>query len=89
MPIISSVINTFLSLTPRSSTFPTKLEPLDEENDPLVDKEDASSSGGSTERCELKIEGMTCGSCVEVRSASGSYLVVQSLTKSRRLLKEC
>jgi Cu+-exporting ATPase len=33
---------------------------------PLTEYEPLGKSPGLTERCELRIEGMTCGSCVEV-----------------------
>lgn len=32
------------------------------------------SPSSTSEKCELRIEGMTCGSCVEVRSAYTDYL---------------
>jgi Cu+-exporting ATPase len=40
---------------------PGKLELPLAENEPL-----GTSLGSKTEKCELRIEGMTCGSCVEV-----------------------
>ena len=33
---------------------------------PLLEHEPLGTPLGKTERCELRIEGMTCGSCVEV-----------------------
>jgi Cu+-exporting ATPase len=33
---------------------------------PLLENEPLGSPLGKTEKCELRIEGMTCGSCVEV-----------------------
>jgi Cu+-exporting ATPase len=33
---------------------------------PLMENEPLGKSPGLTERCELRIEGMTCGACVEV-----------------------
>ncbi|SRR6266702_4566540 len=33
---------------------------------PLTENEPLGKSPGHTEGCELRIEGMTCGSCVEV-----------------------
>jgi len=38
---------------------------LKEESDGLL--ADVKSDGPQIERCELKLEGMTCGACVEVR----------------------
>lgn len=35
---------------------------------PLYENEPLGSPIGKTEKCELRIEGMTCGSCVEVRN---------------------
>jgi Cu+-exporting ATPase len=37
---------------------------------PLVENEPLDKSLGHVERCELRIEGMTCGACVEVSSLS-------------------
>ena len=33
---------------------------------PLTENEPLGKSSGYTEKCELRIEGMTCGACVEV-----------------------
>ena len=33
---------------------------------PLLEDESLGTPLGKTEKCELRIEGMTCGSCVEV-----------------------
>lgn len=35
---------------------------------PLMENEPLGKSPGLTEKCELRIEGMTCGACVEVRA---------------------
>jgi P-type Cu+ transporter len=43
-----------------SATTPGKVEL------PLMKDEPLGSPMGKTEKCELRIEGMTCGSCVEV-----------------------
>jgi len=41
---------------------------------PLVENEPLGSSLEKTEKCELRIEGMTCGACVEV-STFPDYLL--------------
>jgi Cu+-exporting ATPase len=58
MSAISAVFTNILGKTPLSASF-GKVELLSSDNEPLV-------SGSSSEKCELRIEGMTCGSCVEV-----------------------
>lgn len=48
---------------------------------PLTENEPLGKSPGLTERCELRIEGMTCGSCVEV-SFSHTFLSYSTRLKS-------
>ena len=58
---LSAAFNSIL----RSPRTPTsgKLELPVTEDEPLV-----LGSGSGSEKCELRIEGMTCGACVEVRA---------------------
>jgi hypothetical protein len=64
MSVIVEAFNNILGKTPLSSSFPKVGLPL-EEDEPLV----ASEPDGECAKCELRIEGMTCGACVEVSSS--------------------
>lgn len=61
MSAISAVFTNILAKTPLSSTFGMVGLPT-EQDEPLLTSKGANFS----EKCELRIEGMTCGSCVEV-----------------------
>ena len=59
---------------------------------PLVENEPLGKSLGHVERCELRIEGMTCGACVEVSSLSFRLLLRSNLNKNplfKSPSKEC
>lgn len=60
---LSAAFNSILG-TPRTPP-PGKLELPVSEHEPLV-----AAGGPASEKCELRIEGMTCGACVEVRVVS-------------------
>lgn len=59
MSAFSTVFTNLLGRSPGSG-----VELLGHENQPLVE-----SKGADAETCELRVEGMTCGACVEVSSA--------------------
>ncbi|KAI0248990.1 copper P-type ATPase CtaA [Lactifluus subvellereus] len=59
---------------------------------PLVENEPLGTSPGETEKCELRIEGMTCGACVEsiegmLRSQSGIHSVKVALLAERGVVE--
>jgi len=59
---------------------------------PLVENEPLGKSLGHVERCELRIEGMTCGACVEsiegtLRSQSGIHSVKVALLAERGVIE--
>ncbi|KAJ7760558.1 Cu-transporting P-type ATPase [Mycena metata] len=61
---MSKLLSELWASTPLSSTFRSRgvVElPADSESSALMDDKDSSAS----EKCDLRIEGMTCGSCVE------------------------
>jgi hypothetical protein len=64
MSVIVEAFNNILGKTPLSSSFPKVGLPL-EEDEPLV----GSKPSEECAKCELRIEGMTCGACVEVSSS--------------------
>ncbi|KAI0306155.1 copper P-type ATPase CtaA [Multifurca ochricompacta] len=58
----------------------------------LVENEPLGNSPGDTEKCELRIEGMTCGACVEsiegmLRSQPGIYTVKVALLAERGVVE--
>ena len=68
---MATFISNLLGTNPSQAQAAGKLElPLSEE-EPLA----ASPMGPLSEKCELRIEGMTCGACVEVRSCCGLDVV--------------
>ncbi|KAI9453718.1 heavy metal translocatin [Lactarius psammicola] len=84
MPALSSPSSFWYKGVPTSGSGKVEL-PL-EENEPL------DNSPGETERCELRIEGMTCGSCVEsiegtLRSQSGIRSVKVALLAERGVVE--
>lgn len=70
---MSKLLSELWASTPLSSTFRSKgVElPPDSESSALMDKGQSAS-----EKCDLRIEGMTCGSCVEVRRLCSSLELV-------------
>jgi hypothetical protein len=64
LPTMSALSSAFSGLWYKdaSATTPGKVEL------PLLENEPLGSPLGKSEKCELRIEGMTCGSCVEVSS---------------------
>lgn len=59
---------------------------------PLMENEPLGKSPGLTERCELRIEGMTCGACVEsiegmLRSQPGIHSVKVALLAERGVVE--
>lgn len=63
---MSKLLSELWASTPLSSTFRSKgVElPMDSESSALMDKSESTPA-----KCDLRIEGMTCGSCVEVCAA--------------------
>lgn len=76
-----SLFSNFLSNAPlgeEKNTLPTNYD--DDGDDSPTTKESSTSLGGhNVEKCEIMIEGMTCGSCVEVSIHYSLFLVFNSL----------
>jgi len=84
MSAISAVFTNILGKTPLSAPF-GKVELPSGDNEPLI-------SGSSLEKCELRIEGMTCGSCVEaiegmLRGQPGIHSVKVALLAERGVIE--
>ena len=76
---MATFISNLLGTNPSQAQASGKLElPLSEE-EPLA----ASPMGPLSEKCELRIEAMTCGACVEVRSCHGLDVRVTDVECSR------
>lgn len=74
MSAISAVFTNLMSKTPLTASF-GKVGLPTVEDEPLV----TGKEGGSmSEKCELRIEGMTCGSCVEVSACA--YVMLTWMT---------
>jgi len=74
---ISTVFTNILAKTPLSASFGKVLLPSSEDEPLVTDKAGSSLS----EKCEFRIEGMTCGACVEV-----SAIILCVILWSNRLL---
>ena len=61
---INAALSNMFRSTPRNSVS-GKVELPQREDEPLTGGE-----GLKSDKCELRIEGMTCGACVEVRNLS-------------------
>lgn len=62
MSAISTVFTNILARTPLSASFNKSVHLSSDDEDPLI----AGMEGESApQKCELRIEGMTCGACVE------------------------
>lgn len=59
---LSNAFNNLLAKTPLSATFGQKVSLPEAVDEPLM----KGDSSVASEKCELRIEGMTCGACVEV-----------------------
>ncbi|TCD69462.1 hypothetical protein EIP91_007588 [Steccherinum ochraceum] len=84
---MSGIFSTLLGTNPRSSAA-GKLELPTREDEPLA----ATPLGPLLEKCELRIEGMTCGSCVEsiegmLRDQSGIHSVKVALLAERGVIE--
>lgn len=79
MSSFATAINNLLAKTPLSATFGSKVALPDPEDKSLL----AENSHGESEKCEVRIEGMTCGACVEVSSPvvmlAADYVIEQLL----------
>lgn len=62
MSAISATFSNLWSKVPMTPSFSGKVGLPVSSDEPLTGK----SFGGNSEKCELRIEGMTCGACVEV-----------------------
>src|ERR1700735_1145751 len=85
MSAISAVFTNILAKTPLSASFGKVLLPSSD-NEPLVTGKDG---GNISEKCELRIEGMTCGSCVEVSAHRVSCAILQKPDLFLRRSKAC
>jgi Cu+-exporting ATPase len=88
MSAISAVFTNILAKTPLSASFGKVLLPSSD-NEPLVTGKDG---GNISEKCELRIEGMTCGSCVEaiegmLRGQSGIHSIKVALLAERGVIE--
>lgn len=63
MSTISTVFTNILANTPLSASFGKSVHLSTNNEEPLVPEKEG---GIMPQKCELRIEGMTCGSCVEV-----------------------
>lgn len=64
---MSKLLSTLLASTPLSATFRlSKQDPSDSEPLMLNGGKGIALDEPTSEKCELRIEGMTCGACVEV-----------------------
>ncbi|KAF7370595.1 Copper P-type ATPase [Mycena sanguinolenta] len=86
---MSKLLSELWASTPLSSTFRSKgVElPIDSESSALMDKSEILS-----EKCDLRIEGMTCGSCVEaiegmLREQPGIHSVKVALLAERGVVE--
>ncbi|KAJ7116001.1 E1-E2 ATPase-domain-containing protein [Mycena epipterygia] len=86
---MSKLLSELWASTPLSSTFRSKgVElPIDSESSALMDKGPAAS-----EKCDLRIEGMTCGSCVEaiegmLREQPGIHSIKVALLAERGVVE--
>ncbi|KAJ6581508.1 Cu-transporting P-type ATPase [Mycena capillaripes] len=86
---MSKLLSELWAATPLSSTFRSKgVElPLDSESSALMDKSESAS-----EKCDLRIEGMTCGACVEaiegmLRGQPGIHSIKVALLAERGVVE--
>ena len=65
MAALTNAFSNLLARTPLSSSFGASVQlPEQEDKSLLAEQKDR----GEVEKCDLRIEGMTCGACVEVRA---------------------
>ncbi|KLO07649.1 copper P-type ATPase CtaA [Schizopora paradoxa] len=88
MSSFASAINSLLAKTPLSASFGTKVALPDSEDKSLL----AESNHGESEKCEVRIEGMTCGACVEsiesnFRDQPGIHSVKVALLAERGVIE--
>ncbi|KZP25579.1 copper P-type ATPase CtaA [Athelia psychrophila] len=86
MSAISQVFTNIMLKTPLAASFGKVSLPAEEE-EPLAGKEESQS-----EKCDLRIEGMTCGSCVEaiegmLRGQPGIHSVKVALLAERGVIE--
>ncbi|KAH8116467.1 copper P-type ATPase CtaA [Phellopilus nigrolimitatus] len=62
MSVISTAFTNLLAKTPLSGAFASNIHLPDADDKSLLAEE---KNHGETEKCDLRIEGMTCGACVE------------------------
>ncbi|KAJ7066629.1 Cu-transporting P-type ATPase [Mycena amicta] len=87
---MSKLLSELWASTPLSSSFRSKgVElPIDPESEALMDKNEGSASA----KCDLRIEGMTCGACVEaiegmLREQSGIHSIKVALLAERGVVE--
>ncbi|KAH9479350.1 Copper-transporting ATPase HMA5 [Psilocybe cubensis] len=91
---MSSFLNNILARSPLSASFPQSDSPSPSSK-PLMDDEYAkklTSAMPESEKCELRVEGMTCGACVEaiegmLRDQKGIHSVKVALLAERAVIE--
>ena len=63
MSAIADAFTSFIARTPLSAAFGANVHLPEQEDKSLVAE---TKEHGEMEKCDLRIEGMTCGACVEV-----------------------
>lgn len=68
---ISNAFTNLIARTPLSAAFGANVQLPEAEDKSLIAE---TKEHGEIEKCDLRIEGMTCGACVEVRAVLMIFL---------------